>query len=240
VILINIPEVKCKQLVSSKSAEIHPSYIISPTFILKLFNLIAKSRNGESSLKSALRVLQNGLMLHLNQVDFLEMINKYYFMFCTEFLVRNSLLSFDGHPIGLSKFVTFFGYHEPSNLVMAHIIRNSSHCNLNSDDEQLEKDILVLLSHLFNRLDIYDAETIEKIRRENTWNSKVVLDDLDKGFMRQINEYNRKIHKVFDKSLLEQSRLFNHDLDYSLPLSKYNYSKEDRIQGFLIVYVIFY
>lgn len=161
-------------------------------------------------------------------------------MFCTEFLIRNSLLSFDGQPIGLSKFVTFFGYHEPSNLVMAHIIGNSNDFNLNRDDEQLEKDILVLLSHLFNRLDIYDPETVEKIRRENTWNSKVILDDLDETFKRHINKYNRNIQKVFNKNLNEQSRLFNHVLDYSLPLSRYNYSKESGIQGFLIVYAIFY
>lgn len=158
-ILINIPEVKCKQLVSSKSAEIHPSYIISPTFILQLFNLIAKSRNWESSLKSALRVL----MLHLNEFDFVEMINKYYFMFCTEFLILiiKSLLSFDG----LSKFVTFFGYHESINLAMAHIISNWNDYNLNPDDEQLEKEVLVLFSHLF---DWHDPGTVEKIRRKNT------------------------------------------------------------------------
>lgn len=123
---------------------------------------------------------------------------------------------------------------------MAHIISNSNDSNLNRDDEKLEKDILVLLSHLFNRLDIYDPETVEKIRRENTWNSKVILDDLDETFKRHINKYNRNIQKVFNKNLNEQSLLFSHDLDYSLPLSRYNYSKEARIQGFLIVYVIFY
>lgn len=173
-------------------------------------------------------------MLHLKQFDFLEMINKYYFMFCTEFLVRNSLLSsFDGHPIGLHKFVSFFGYHEPSNLAMAHIISNSNNLSLSKDDEQLERDILVLLSHLFNRVYIYDAETVEKVRRERTWNSKIVLDDLDERFKQQLNKYNSNIHKVFERNLHEQSQLFNHDFDYILPLSGYDYSKTNgQIQGF--------
>ena len=74
------------------------------------------------------------LKLNPNQVDFLEIINKYYVMFCSEFLERISLLLFESHPISLSKFIElFFGYHERNNPAMAHIIRNSNHKWSHSD-----------------------------------------------------------------------------------------------------------
>ena len=48
------------------------------------------------------------LKLNPNQVDFLEIINKYYVMFCSEFLERISLLLFESHPISISKFMSCF------------------------------------------------------------------------------------------------------------------------------------
>lgn len=170
-------------------------------------------------------------MTSSNRFELMETLNKYYFMFCTELLMTNSLLSnIDGTPMGLHKFVTYFAYHEPSNLVMAHILARSGQ-EVDDDeswnDELFEKDMIVLLSRLFNHVSIYDEVGTRKERLLNTWNSRVILDDevTNEAFKRALDEFNRNTDVIFKKNLKEQTERLNHEFDYLLPFSKYQFAK---------------
>lgn len=225
-IFLNIPEIKCKQLVSSKPAPIHPSFIVSPTVVLKLFNLIS---SGACSTKNLINLLKNGLLMHLSKSEILEMQNKFYFMFCTEFLLENSLIALNGNPIGLAKFVTYFHYHEPSNLALSYLLSSGTlvnFCNREIDSTVLEMKLLTLLSYMFNKVTIYDPEYVKKQHKINTWNSRVVLGDLPEEFKSSIKDYNQQVHFLFKANLLEQFELVNTKLAYRLPLSGYDYFNE--------------
>lgn len=177
-------------------------------------------------------------MMYLNRNNALfAILNKFYFMFCTEFLIKNSLLSItNGRPIGMHKFVTYFQNHEPSNLAFAFLVQKYSmsdelNSSLEDDDELLDIQILVLMAHLFNRIPIYDVEAVRKECKINTWNSKVILEDICDEFKKPLREFNGNTHAIFKANLFEQSELFDSELD-RLPLSKYDYRNNSDNKGF--------
>lgn len=234
VIFLNIPEIKVKQLISSKPPIIFGSFLPSPSFILSLLNI---THGCKSSVKNALNVLKNGILvysLNEDQKRFLNLLYKFYFLFCCEFLYNQSLIDLNGIPRGLSKFTICFSWQEPGNLVLNHLIRTDAlekMCISEPDEGSRHQKIMIVLSYLFNRVDIRNNENVAK---RLSYNSKVILDDLPKEIADSFDQYNKSVDQLFKKNLKFQNNVFNKKIDYILPLSKYDYSSEKSNDVFVL------
>lgn len=238
VIFLNVPEVKVKQLISSKPANIQGSFLLSPTFILRLYNLAIESSN--SVIDSTMAIINNGLSIFNSQPEertCLIWSQKFYFLFCSEFLYQNSLLNLNGIPRGYFNFTICFGYQEPGNLVLNYLIKQGVFermCRTEQDETERHKKIIIVLSYLFNNIWIYNhkLKRINEERLRNTYNSRIILADLPEEFAQPLENYNQNIDRIFKKNLKIQSRLFNQELDFILPFSKYNYENEIKNNNF--------
>ena len=156
---------------------------------------------------------------------------KFYFLFCTEYLLRNSLIDKLGLPINLSNLTIRLHYHEPGNLVLNYLISTGVlHlvCKANYSDRA--KYLLIILAHLFNRIGLFSLKKIEKKlnQKGNTLKSQLILDDLDESVMNAINHHNEIVHDIFYRNITDQNKAMNPDLEFELPLSKFNFYKNTK------------
>jgi hypothetical protein len=80
---------------------------------------------------------------------------------------------------------------------------------------------------LFNRITVENYEKIEEQARVNTFNSKVILEDLPDEILSSIKEYNQGVNNLFKKNLKSQNECFDSFFGMQLPLSKFNYNKSE-------------
>jgi hypothetical protein len=131
------------------------------------------------------------------------------------------------------KYCFFKRYHEPANLILNHLLNSGLFhmlCYEENNKKVLHEKILVILSHLFNRVLIFDHEKVSKIRIENTYNSMIILQDMPDHFIESIEDYNESVNDLFIKNVKDQNKLENDYCNFKLPLSNYDFSYEKEFQ----------
>ena len=180
VIFLNVPDVKLKHLISSSCTEIRGNFVLSPTFVLKLLNLNVTQINDEHVLNNSLVLLNETLNNFTCENECEQKENalkiKFYFYFCCKFLYKNWLINKDGLGCGLMNLTCRLNYHEPGNLALNHLISKGTFerlCRNERDKRVLHEKIIIVLSYLFNLVQIYDLEDARSQRRDHSANSKV-------------------------------------------------------------------
>ena len=225
VIFFGIKTSKISRLLNANLPKMIGNNPTSLSLILRLYILTAQTRKEEvtkDAVSRALCLLEHPLIARSNPKIVSQL--KFYFMYATEYLVRQNLIDSKGTPIGFAGIASHLHYHEPYNLAFCHLLQQGvfhSMCHKNEKgaiSEQTLKDLLVVVSFLFARTPLhpgYYAHNKNKFQ-----NSKVLLPELPEVFKKCLQEFNENIDRNFDNYLNSAAHIFKDDLDNQLPISK--------------------
>jgi len=230
VIFHAVPNRKISKLVSGDLPYLLGNYPLSVTLCLRLLTVVEEVReNGKQTAKCrsdtiarALNLLKNPLILQ--HIPHLDVQFKHFFLFSTQFLVKERLLKLNGKPQGLAGLAAHLFYHEPCNYAFIACIQNETFhkfCNQGRRDvngifdEDFLRNLVLVLSHFFARKQLHESHL--KYRNK----SIVQLQELPPKFAESIRLYNERVEEVYDMYLHATSsymeKVFGED--HTLPLS---------------------
>ena len=225
VIFFGIKTSKISRLLNANLPKMIGNNPTSLSLILRLFILTSQTRKEEmtkDAVSRALCLLEHPLIARSNPQIVSQL--KFYFMYCTEYLVRQNLIDAKGIPVGFAGIASHLHYHEPYNLAFCHLLQQGvfhSMCHKNEKgaiSDQTLRDLLVVLSFLFGRAPLHPW--YYKKNKHKFVNSKVLLPELPEVFKVSLQEFNDNIDKNFDNYLNSAAHIFKEEKDNSLPISK--------------------
>jgi len=228
VIFFGIKTSKISRLLNANLPKMIGNNPTSLSLILRLFILTAPTRKEEvtkDAVSRALCLLEHPLLSRSDPKIVSQL--KFYFMYATEYLVRQNLIDAKGTPIGFAGIASHLHYHEPYNLAFCHLLQQGvfhSMCHKNEKgaiSDQTLMDLLVVVSFLFARTPLhpgYYAHNKNKFQ-----NSKVLLPEIPEVFKKCLQEFNDNIDKNFDNYLNSAAQIFKGELDNDLPISGENH-----------------
>ena len=242
IFLPTIPLIKAKRLLSSRPGRIRGTYLTTPSLLLNLFNL---AKNVPATLNNCVGLLTNGLYMFNSQEqrNYQLVLLRFYVVFCCKFLLANGLINHDGEPIQYAQLTLRFGYHEPGNLLLNHLVVTGEFNRMcdklarrEISKDELHLRIVKVIAHLFNPLVIRNLKRAREQRSLKSANSQVVLDTMSDEVVDAVEAYNDTIDRLFKENAVAlndalmsaagdgegEGRL----LDTVLPLSAYAFDND--------------
>jgi len=242
VIFFGIKTAKISRLLNANLPKMIGNTPTSLSLILRLYILTSQTGKEEvakDGVSRALCLLEHPLIARSDPKIVSQL--KFYFMFASEYLVRQNLIDTKGTPIGFAGLASHLHYHEPYNLAFCHLLQQGvfhKMCYKNEKgaiSDQTLRDLLVVLSFLFAREPLHPAYYEQN--KNKFQNSKVLLPELPEVFKNCLQEFNDNIDKNFDNYLNSAAEIFKDDLDDNLPISKekHNLGKQDLGHAYSLV-----
>ncbi|KAM4708141.1 putative ATP-dependent RNA helicase DDX60 isoform 2-T2 [Discoglossus pictus] len=230
VFFFNIPMPKVKKLMKSNVPQLKGQFPLGISLVLKLMLLVAKADNKEDAKAKALSILKHSLM-SFKQPREIQML-KMYFLFSLHFLICEGYLDRAGIPMAFTGLVSHLHYHEPANFVFVSFLEKGLFdqlCQTEMKDTKhfplwIMETLVLVLANLFGRH--YLVPSMLKLKG-TFCQSKVFLDNLPDDFAAALQEYNRKIAKIFGNCLVTVSKLADMEQECKLPLSQINFSGKE-------------
>jgi len=228
VIFFGIKRSKISRLLTSNLPKLIGNNPTCLSLILRLFMMTAghqKEEVRQDAISRALCLLENPMITSFKP-DISPRL-KFYFMHCTEYLVKQGLLDTKGDPVGFAGLASHLHFHEPYNLAFCHLLQSGVlHTVCKKTDkgdisEDTMHDLLILLNFLFGRMKLnipsYQA------RKETFTNSKVLLPPMLPQFKACLEEFNESIDSNFATYLSSAARHYKEEASAELPLSGLSY-----------------
>jgi len=242
VIFFGVKTSKISRLLNANLPKMIGNNPTSLSLILRIFIMTAQNSKKEEISKDAvsraLCMLEHPLIARSNPKIISQL--KFYFMYCSEYLVRQNLIDNKGTPIGFAGIASHLHYHEPYNLAFCHLLQQGvfhSMCHKNEKgaiSEQTLKDLLTVLSFLFARKNLHPG--YYEHNKTKFKNSKVLLPELPEVFKTCLKEFNDNIDKNFENYLNSAAPIFK-EVDNSLPISqeKHDLGKQELGDSYSLV-----
>ncbi|KAE8742679.1 hypothetical protein FOCC_FOCC011808 [Frankliniella occidentalis] len=204
VVLFGLHQRKMETLMTGNLPQMVGNFPLSASLILRLLLLGSDvNLDGKESETSANEVLAKIYTLLENSLlyetqDNLKDRMKYFFSFVVQFLMRQSLLSKEGHPHSDALLLTHLHYHEPGNFAFYFLLKTGVLEKLCKCDKNglITRDslvnVVVVLSFLFARLPLSE----HLLRRKRTC-SVVELPELPDIVKKALENYNKMTLNIF-------------------------------------------
>jgi superfamily II RNA helicase len=234
VIFFGIKTAKISRLLNANLPKMIGNTPTSLSLILRLFILTSQTGRedvAKDAVSRALCMLEHPLIARSDPKIVSQL--KFFFMYASEYLVRQNLIDTKGNPVGFAGLVSHLHYHEPYNLAFCHLLQQGvfhSMCYKNEKgaiSDQTLRDLMVVVSFLFAREPLHPG--YYEHNKKNFQNSKVLLPELPEVFKKCLQEFNDNIDQNFHNYLNSAAEIFKDELDDNLPISKekHNLGKKD-------------
>eukprot|EP01080_Neovahlkampfia_damariscottae_P000273 gene273-6688_t len=224
VVFFNYPLKQVANLLSSKVQSLKGNYGMSATLALRMCILLTQSEklnlkkvDHELILKKCKNLLKPSF--GYNEIHSQDQI-AHHFRFALEFLLRNGYINNECETINLTGLVAHLWYTEPSNFVFARFLESKAMMNIcekwrnpESSKDEISKELLTIVAHMFNRYPSDKEETS--------------LKSLDKDVVEMITNYNKESMKVYVNYLKTFSKTEIDSKKNYLPLSKTLFESKD-------------
>ncbi|RIA84529.1 hypothetical protein C1645_715601, partial [Glomus cerebriforme] len=217
VIFFGIPLTKIKRLLTSKLPSLSGQSSLTTTLILRSFNFLnqckAKNAPNYNFAEKAIKGLFSKSFFCFGKKYLSEQI-KYHIRFSIEYLMREILIDDKDNSINLSAMISHLYYAEPSNYVFTVLFKHRvfhricSKLEKNSLKKEVKNELILILSHLFNKFKLPKSGTLQKHPK---YPSKVNLPSLPKDVNSILEKYNERVLNVYT--------------DYVVTFAENNYSK---------------
>ncbi|KAK9810560.1 hypothetical protein WJX73_000784 [Symbiochloris irregularis] len=123
--------------------------------------------------------------------------------FALEYLMRMRLLDDQGRPLGLAGIVEHLFWTEPSNLLMASFLQAGTFFDICSGDDRgvawtvTSEKLLILLSHIFQRVQLHDSILRQPDHIKYNTTSKVILEPLTDEQAAVLEQHNATALHIF-------------------------------------------
>ncbi|RIA88406.1 hypothetical protein C1645_826376 [Glomus cerebriforme] len=218
VIFFGIPLAKIIRLLMSGLPSLSGHFPLTTTLVLRSFNLLnqckAKNALDYNYAKNAIEGLFSESFFCLGKEYLSEQI-KHHLRFSIEYLMRENLIDQKGNLINLSAMVSHLYYAEPSNFAFSVLFKHGvfhkicSNLRKNSLHEVVKNELILILSHLFNRVKL--RKYSGALRKNPKYPSKIILPPLPKDVNEILTKHNERILKIYT--------------DYVVTFAENNYSK---------------
>ncbi|KAM5352390.1 hypothetical protein ACJ41O_005113 [Fusarium nematophilum] len=221
VVFNGISRDRVHEIMSSRLPALKGQFAISTTLILRLFNLLHGTKNSQYAV-DAVQALLSQTRLYLGGPD-AEMSVKHHLRFSIEYLRRQNLLSAEGKPLNFSGLVSHLYFTENAVFAFHSLLRGGYFHELCKDidtaRERVLREMMVVLSHLFNRIPIQQKHKLLEVVPESS--SDIFLERLPpaaESLLVRHNEETLSIFKDYVHSYINQH--LADKPDRTLPLTK--------------------
>ncbi|KAI9465185.1 P-loop containing nucleoside triphosphate hydrolase protein [Lactarius psammicola] len=231
VIFYGIPLDRIYRILLSRLPRLTGTFPLSSTMVLRLFNLLEGSNYAPYAVDAIHSVLR------LPHISFGSDVGKsqllHHLRFSIDYLRRAHLLNQVGKPINLFGIAAHLYYTEPGNLAITALLQSGVIHDIcsQSDSIQAERDLVILLSHIFGRKylpQVYaSASNVRDLIQKGP--SRVVLPPLHPIARALLIEHQKETLGIFGAYALAFSSQHANELgpDDRLPLSGITFGPSD-------------
>jgi hypothetical protein len=231
VIFYGIPLNRIYRILLSRLPRLTGTFPLSSTMVLRLFDLLEGSNHAPYAVDAIHSILR------LPHISFGSDVGKsqllHHLRFSIDYLRRAHLLNQVGKPINLFGMAAHLYYTEPGNLALTALLQSGVIHDICSqpDSIQAERDLVVLLSHLFGRKylpQVYaSASNVRDLIQKGP--SRVVLPPLHVEARAFLIEHQKETLGIFGAYALAFSSQHANELgpDVRLPLSGMTFGPSD-------------
>ncbi|EPS30640.1 hypothetical protein PDE_05592 [Penicillium oxalicum 114-2] len=224
VVFQNISDTKVYRLMSSRLPHLNGHFPITTSLVLRLCNLLHESKNAPFAVRAINSILTSP-RIYLGGAEMRHTV-LHHLRFSLEYLRRNDLLSRHGAPLNFAGCVGHLYYTENSSFAF-HALLNSGFfhklcrpLSSSSDKTATLRSLILVLSHLFGRQPIRQAnlENIKAKTQKST--SVVVLPPMPSRAVKILKKHNQetlRIYTAYVATFIEQHVT---EPDRTLPLTK--------------------
>ena len=121
VVFYGVPLPKISNLINADISKLEGQFPVNCTIVLRLLLLAANSADDDDAHMKAMTVLSHPFITH--QSPSLQNQLRYYFLFVTDFLIRQAIIDENGIPLGFSGLISHIHYHEPGNIAFVNLLK---------------------------------------------------------------------------------------------------------------------
>ncbi|KAF4979437.1 hypothetical protein FZEAL_4361 [Fusarium zealandicum] len=221
IVFNGIPKNRVHEIMSSRLPALKGQFPVSTTLILRLFVLLSGTKNSKFAV-DAVQALLSQTRLYLGGPE-AEVSVKHHLRFSIEYLRRQGLLSADGKPTNFAGLVGHLYFTENAVFGFHSLLRGGYFHNLckdfDTDRERVLREMMLVLSHLFNRVPLQRKHKLREIAKTST--SEIFLQQLPPTAEKLLVQHNREtlsIFKDYAHSYVNQHLVDKPD--QTLPLTK--------------------
>ncbi|KAM0344559.1 hypothetical protein ACHAPU_007333 [Fusarium lateritium] len=228
VVFNGISQDRVHEIMSSRLPALKGQFPISTTLILRLFVLLDGTKDSEFAVK-AVEALLSQTRLYLGGPED-KMSVQHHLRFSIEYLRRQNLLSAKGAPVNFAGLVGHLYFTENAVFAFHSLLRGGYFHELCKDidnaRDRVLRELMLVLSHLFNRIPIQRGERLVKIAAQSS--SDVFLRRLPDAAENLLLRHNKETLSIFRDYV--QSYINQHLADRpdrTLPLTKVSVGPTD-------------
>lgn len=224
---------KVCRLLSSRLPDLNGHFPITTTLVLRLFTLLHESKNAKYAV-SAINGLLSQPRLYLGGASFKDQ-TMHHLRFSIEYLRRQYLLDHRGATLNFAGLVSHLYFTENSSFAFHALLKEGYFhelcSNINKDEKSTIETLMLVMSHLFNRIPCRqaDEEYREKVVKPSS--SVVFLPPLPEKATHILRDHNQQtldVYKTYVETFVDQH--VKHD-DRKLPLTGVLAGGEDKDSG---------
>ncbi|VUC37465.1 unnamed protein product [Clonostachys rosea] len=220
VVFNGIPKERVYEIMSSRLPDLRGQFCISTSLILRLFGLLHGTNNGDFAVDS-MHALLSQTRIFAGGPEAKGAV-KHHLRFSIDYLRRQYLLSATGAPLNFAGLIGHLYFTENSVFAFHSLLKGGYFHNLcariDINPEAVMLEMMLVLSHLFNRIPIKRTDTFEESIRRSS--SVAFLPRLPAEAERLLREHNAETLDIFRGYV---SSYISHNLadqpDCTLPFS---------------------
>ena len=233
VVFQGISREKVCRLISSRLPDLNGHFPITTTLVLRLFTLLIESKNAKYAV-SSINALLSQPRLYMGGPSFKDQ-TMHHLRFSIEYLRRQCLLGSNGAPLNFAGLVSHLYFTENSSFAFHALLKEGYFhelCqNINTNEIDTLQTLMLVMSHLFNRIYCREADEEYKEAVVKPSSSIVFLPSLPEkaaSILRQHNQQTLEVYTQYADSFAKQ-HISNEDRN--LPLTGTKFGGDDSEAG---------
>lgn len=221
VVFNGIPKQRVYEIMASRLPDLRGQFPVSTTLVLRLLDLLHGTKNSDFAVKAASSLLSQ-TRLFLGGPES-EGAIKHHLRFSIEYLRRQRLLSAKGEPLNFAGLTGHLYFTENSVFAFHSLLKGGYFhrlcADIDSEPKQTLLDMMLVLSHIFNRVSAKRTDQLTEVARRST--SSVFLTRLPQEAEKLLVAHNRETLDIFKGYVHSYvSHNLNEKPDYTLPYTQ--------------------
>ncbi|KAF7185809.1 putative helicase [Pseudocercospora fuligena] len=221
VVFQGVSRQKVCRLLSSRLPDLNGHFPITTTLVLRLFTLLHESKGAKYAV-NAINALLSQPRLYMGGASFKDQ-TMHHLRFSIEYLRRQQLLGSDGAPLNFAGLVSHLYFTENSSFAFHALLKEGYFhelcANINKNEKDTLETLMMILSHLFSRIECRqaDKEFREKVIKPSS--SMVFLPPMPESASNILLEHNKQtldVYRAYVETFVDQHIK---DADRTLPLT---------------------